>query len=321
MPRAFAVSASAALLLAAGCTRPGDRLGRRGDEIVVAGQLFHTGTPVVLWLDPRGYDAYRARRHFEPAQTMPANPASPGDPNRYGARRLPADLAGAVAREGWTLENLRRQVDQFVIHYDVCGTSRQCFKILQDARGLSVPFMLDIDGVIYQTLDLKERAWHAGQANDRSVGIEIAHIGAYKDIRVLDQWYATGTDGWPYITLPSWMRETGVRTAGFIGRPARKEPVRGRINGQDLVQYDFTAEQYAALIRLTAALHRALPGIRLDYPRGPDGRVRDEVLSDEELAAFQGLLGHWHITRQKVDPGPAFDWERVVRGARSLTLF
>ncbi|MEM9559092.1 MAG: N-acetylmuramoyl-L-alanine amidase, partial [Planctomycetota bacterium] len=36
-----------------------------------------------------------------------------------------------------------------------------------------------VDGTIYQTLDVTERAWHATKANSRSVGIEIAQIGAY----------------------------------------------------------------------------------------------------------------------------------------------
>ena len=38
---------------------PGQFLQRAGDEIVVCGQLVHTGAPVVLWMDPGGYDAYR----------------------------------------------------------------------------------------------------------------------------------------------------------------------------------------------------------------------------------------------------------------------
>ena len=37
----------------------GERLPRRGDEIVVCGQLYHTTTKVVLWIDPGGFDAYR----------------------------------------------------------------------------------------------------------------------------------------------------------------------------------------------------------------------------------------------------------------------
>src|SRR5215208_5850528 len=41
-------------------------LARSGDEIIVCGQYFHTGAPVVLWTDPGGYDAYRTERRFAP---------------------------------------------------------------------------------------------------------------------------------------------------------------------------------------------------------------------------------------------------------------
>src|SRR3989442_3968728 len=44
--------------------KPGTFALRRGDEIVVAGQFVHTGTPVVLWMDAGGYDAYRVERRF-----------------------------------------------------------------------------------------------------------------------------------------------------------------------------------------------------------------------------------------------------------------
>src|SRR3954470_6321816 len=59
----------ASLLALTGCQtapRPGAFERRTGDEIVVAGQLVHTGTRVVLWLDPGGYDAYRVERRFSP---------------------------------------------------------------------------------------------------------------------------------------------------------------------------------------------------------------------------------------------------------------
>ena len=39
---------------------------RTGDEIVAAGQMFHTGARVVLWMDSGGYDAYRVERRFSP---------------------------------------------------------------------------------------------------------------------------------------------------------------------------------------------------------------------------------------------------------------
>src|SRR4051812_45001458 len=53
----------------AGCKtapRPGTVAARQGDEIVVAGQMVHTGTRVVTWMDPGGYDAYRVERRFAP---------------------------------------------------------------------------------------------------------------------------------------------------------------------------------------------------------------------------------------------------------------
>ena len=67
----------------------GDELKRTGDEIMVCGQLFHTGAPVVLWTDPGGYDAYRTEKRFAPwdksAWTPPPQPAT-GSPNRFGIR-------------------------------------------------------------------------------------------------------------------------------------------------------------------------------------------------------------------------------------------
>jgi len=297
--------------------RPGDRLLRCGDEIVAAGQFFHTGTPVVLWMDPGGYDAYRCRRHFQPELIMPHAPAAPTDPNRYGTRRnLPKDVQGRVSARGWSLDEARAVVDQFVIHYDACGTSARCFKVLHDLRGLSVQFMLDLDGTIYQTLDLKERAWHAGTANDRSIGVEIANIGAYRNMKVPDEWYAKDLFGWPYVRIPAKIEERNVRTPWFVARPATKELATGVINGQELMQYDFTPEQYDALVKLVATLNRVFPKLRIDVPRDSDGAVRADVLSETELAQWSGLLGHSHVTKEKVDPGPAFNWDRVIEQAR-----
>ena len=68
-------------------------------------------------------------------------------------------------------------VDQFVIHFDAVGTSRWCFQVLHDERRLNLHFMLDLDGTIYQTLDIKESARHATIANGRWIRIEVTNIG------------------------------------------------------------------------------------------------------------------------------------------------
>ncbi len=296
---------------------------RRGDEIMVAGQLVHTGAPVVLWTDPGGYDAYRVERRFSPPEesVWSAIEGAIGSPNRYSLRRtgLDNETLERVRGGGWTLEELQGTIDQFVLHYDVCGTSRQCFKILHDRRGLSVHFMLDIDGTIYQTLDVKERAWHATKANDRSVGIEIAHIGAYGRVKgtPLETWYPRDAEG-HRIALPDWMGDGGVRTPGFIGRPATDRFVTGSINGRDLIQPDFTPEQYESLTRLTAALCTVLPRIACDFPRDANGAPLTRVMTDAEFDTYRGVLGHLHVQDNKIDPGPAMDWERVIGGARRI---
>src|SRR4051812_26711209 len=73
---------------------PVEKASGRGDEIIVAGKRFATGTRVVTWLEPGGYDGY----------VMTSAP-------RLG-------LAGPPPRRD--LVALQRVVDQFVLHYDGC---------------------------------------------------------------------------------------------------------------------------------------------------------------------------------------------------------
>ncbi|MFV1965074.1 MAG: N-acetylmuramoyl-L-alanine amidase [Pirellulaceae bacterium] len=305
--------------------RPGEFLQRRGDEIVVCGQLVHTGAPVVLWLDPGGYDAYRVQRRFAPwaeSSWQASQQLVPGlrTPNRYGMRTagLGPDEIEQLRNDGWDLARLRRVVDQFVLHYDACGTSRRCFAVLHDVRGLSVHFLLDLDGTIYQTLDLKERAWHATIANTRSIGIEIANIGAFEVGKPapFDRWYGQDSAGHVRIRLPD--GADGIRTKGFIGRPVRPQPIVGTIQGKRLRQYDLTRQQYDSLIQLTATLCQLLPRIVCDYPRDERGELVRQKLPDDQLRQYHGILGHFHVQTNKVDPGPAFQWDRVIGAARRI---
>jgi N-acetyl-anhydromuramyl-L-alanine amidase AmpD len=326
-----ALLATAALV--GGCSalpRAGRPEPRQGDEIVAAGQFFHTGTRVVLWLDPGGYDAYRVERRFSPFDqsdwdTSKSQVQSLTTPNRYGLRHgsLTTNEIERVRGGGWDLPLLQRVVDQFVLHFDVAGTSRTCFRILQDDRDLSVHFLLDLDGTVYQTLDLKERARHATIANDRSVGVEIANIGAYPagGQNPLADWYQTNAAGQTCITLPQRFGDGGIRTPHFTGHPARNAPVRGTIQGEDLVQYDYTPEQYAALTKLTAALCRVFPKLKCQYPVDADGKLIPHQLPPAQLKAYSGVLGHYHIQTDKDDPGPAMDWDRVIGGARVILGF
>jgi N-acetylmuramoyl-L-alanine amidase len=325
MKRCFVALLAAVLL--AGCCSPGSHERRKGDEIVAAGQFFHTGTPVVLWMDAGGYDAYRVERRFVPYdqadyETSRPHLDVPHTPNRYDLRdkNLTPEQLERVRGGGWDLPTLQSNVDQFVLHFDVAGVSRTCFKVLQDTRDLSVHFMLDLDGTIYQTLDLKERARHATIANTRSVGIEIANMGCYgaAEKSPLSNWYKKDAAGRTIITIPERAGPTPERTPHFAGRPARRELVRGEVQGRPLSQYDFTPQQYRALAKLTAALCTIFPRITCDYPREADGKLMTHKLPAEQLQEYHGVLGHYHIQTNKVDPGPAVQWDYVIGQARRL---
>lgn len=301
MLRAFAPTCLLLALFAvlSGCrtATSGTRPRTAGDEIIVAGQRFHTGTRVITWRDPGGYDAYRA--------------------GKGGAGYTPRTLSPAAARAATPLAAMQATIDQFVLHYDVCGLSKICFNVLQQ-RGLSTHFLLDIDGTIYQTLDLQEKAAHATVANNRSIGIEIANIGAYPigDIKAINDWYQRDAAGNPFIRVPARIADPGIYTKPFTGRPARSFVVRGQIQGTTLQQCDFTPEQYAALSKLIATLSRVLPKIKCDYPRDALGRLITRKLPDATLEKYQGVLGHYHIQDNKFDPGPALQWEQLIQAAR-----
>jgi N-acetyl-anhydromuramyl-L-alanine amidase AmpD len=309
---------------------------RFGDEIVVCGQMYRIGSPVKLWMDSGGFDAYRTDRRFAPFDQrkwkMTVEEMKKGkldfaaepqelSPDRYGLRfeqgadsEYSVDQLEQIRGGGWELKLLQEKIDQFVLHFDVCGTSAQCFYILHDRRGLSVHFLLDVDGTIYQTLDLKERAWHATKSNDRSIGIEIANIGAYPANdrkQTLRDWYKRDASGQTHLIFPAYVRgQSHLQTLQLV--PRRNDPVMGTIDDLQYQQYDYTQSQYDALSKLSAALCDIFPNLPPEAPRNPDGIVVDRTLTDAQWLSFHGILGHHHVQENKIDPGPAMDWEYLL---------
>ena len=307
-----------------------------GDEIVVCGERFHTGAPVVLWTDKGGYDFHYSKATGSPDERKPTL-----------VRMSPLTDAqvAQVRSNGWTLDLLRDNIDQFVIHYSVDPTSRLTFETLVK-RHLAVQLMLDLDGTIYQAMDLQEQAAHATKANGRSVGIEIANLGAYAGgIAPFNEWYKKDANGQIAIRIPAELGDGGIRTKNFVGHPARPEIIKGLLQGKLYEQYDLTPQQYDSLIHLTATLCSVFPKITCDYPRqkldfGPStaelvktspasgtnalatlnepGVLIRHALSHEQYETYQGLLGHYHVQTDKQDPGPAFQWDTVIARARRL---
>lgn len=277
MLRLFACTFAVALMLAAGPRRAngGEPNASPGSSIIVAGQPFEVGRPVVLWSDPQGFDAYQVRCIDQ------SGGCCDKDSKRYGARK---------GMERRSLDELQGMVSQFVLHFDGCVNSRSCFKSMHnrprpsgEGCGLSAHFMIDADGTIYQTLDLVERAFHAEEANTVSIGAEICNRGK------------VDRSEWP--KLPP----------DYRTRPTRDVVV----NGEHHEAYEFRPEQYDSIIALARTLLRVFPRIKPVIPER-DGQPIMDTLADP--LAFAGILGHWHVDlqKQKWDPG-ALDWRRILR--------
>jgi N-acetyl-anhydromuramyl-L-alanine amidase AmpD len=293
-------------------------------SIVACGQKAEIGAPVVLWDQKGGYVCPNKRGRSALGQHDPALNDRPTRPDSQ-YQIFDPDLAGA---------ELKKNVYQFILHYDVCYSSHHCHEILQKDPVKGSHFYLDLDGTIYQTCDLY---WKTNTApaddrvgNERSVHVEIANLASealksdselYKVDR--DQYRKRG-ERW-LLTLPERYQKK-IRTPGFKPYSARACGKRGyftgKVNGKVVRMWDFTEEQYQSLIRLCIGIHQLLPRIELRVPYDEKSR-RTPMDRIDDFATFAGILGHAHVqsgesegVTQKHDPGPAFQWNRLRRAFR-----
>ena len=163
-------------------------------------------------------------------------------------------------------------VNLLVLHWDGCHSSRQCFHTLLE-RQLSVHLLLDGDGTVYQALDLAQAAaWHAKGFNERSIGIEIQNPV-----------FAMGSEkGRAIITGPC--------------------PHTGQIH----THFDFTNAQKERIRRLATAVCDIF-----DIPHQLPRDHADQILASLAPPSFSGVCGHYHVARNKIDPGMSL-WEDLV---------
>lgn len=168
----------------------------------------------------------------------------------------------------------KRSVRYFVNHWDVCLNSRSCQSVL-DKRGISVHFLIDNDGTIYQTLDMQHGAWHAGseRSNRASVGVEISN--AY------------------YPKYQNWYEENG-----FGARPLIND---AWVHGNQLDSFTgFYPKQLEALKKLWKAIHTAT-GIPYETPLNQFGSTSTKYEQDVTYGKFSGFVSHYHVSKRKID--------------------
>ena len=296
-------------------------------NIIACGRTVDIETPVVLWQHAEGYTCPHPRGRKHCSQHDPQlNEA----PTREYAKYQIQDLSTAY-------EELKQSVYQFVLHYDVCYSSHHCHQVLKDSTFKGSHFYLDLDGTIYQTCDLYWKTNTAPaddrQGNERAIHIEMANL-SWQALADESDLYNAPRDLYRKVNqcwrfdLPEQYRKQ-LRTPDFKTFASRAYGERGyfsrRINGRMVRMWDFTEEQYQALIRLCLGLNQLLPNIALKVPF--DQKKRRTPLSKiKNFSTFRGILGHAHVqagsgegVKKKYDPGSAFNWGRLRRAFAGKT--
>ena len=168
----------------------------------------------------------------------------------------------------------KRKIRYFVNHWDVCLSSKSTQSIL-DRRGISVHFLIDNDGTIYQTLDLQHAAWHAGSSrtNRPSVGVEITNAYYPK----YQEWYVKNGFGERPIIDDAWVH--GEKLDPFLG---------------------FYPKQIEAAKALWKAINGAT-GIPFETPTSQFGKTSTKYEQDVAYGSFTGFVSHYHISKGKID--------------------
>lgn len=265
-------------------------------DIVIGGRLYNIGTPIYKWADPEGFSGYQTKA------------ALVEELDRKTGRIKHRTISGRrYSKRKRGLES----ISQIMIHHtggDGNGAGR-VFDTLHNQRGLSVHFVIDDDGRVWQFLDCEEKAWHGGKHNDISVGIE-CNLYPLTDKR------------------PDYYSPERCAKFGNLPHEIREEEIHGR----KLRVFCFTDPQVEALARVCAGVWFAVRhhvvttkerretkiGSMLlkppSFPRDSFGIPRTEIMQPKKHI---GLIGHLQATSRKIDPA-GFPWERFEERVAAL---
>ena len=167
-----------------------------------------------------------------------------------------------------------RNPTMIVTHWDAALSADSCYKILKK-RGISSHFVIDNDGTIYQMVDTQNIAWHAGirSVNEASIGIDFTN--AY------------------YTKYQNWYERKG-----FGPRPVLEGvKMHGRTLDPFLGYYPVQIDAYRALVKGLCKHY----DIKLECPLDEHGELLSTVDDSAAKGQFEGVVGHYHLTRRKKD--------------------
>ena len=270
--------------------------------IIFAGRKvpISTNYPVLLYENDSAPSYYHPDRHLAPDKLMQMALLRPTLQNysfRYSRtnhfNRTFEQLFNVPREE---VEALGQHIVQIALHHDVTMNAIDTYNVLC-TRGLSTHFCVNFDGTLYQYMDCYHCAWATGENNNGCIAIDMNNP-VYPELRSQDP-------------------------AGQL-----REIYQGKVNGSLKTMLGYTEAQYETIIALMKAFVTPpnIPGDPDPWIPGPvvaancfppiseTGEVINRLLANS--VQFKGFLGHYHCSANKWDPGPAFDWLRVLSGIK-----
>ncbi|MBI4889017.1 MAG: N-acetylmuramoyl-L-alanine amidase [Acidobacteria bacterium] len=190
--------------------------------------------------------------------------------------------------------------DMIVLHYTAGSSAASVYQTWMGAGGGSVAtaYVIDLDGRIYEFFSPDRWAYHLGMKemnpghyhDRRSIGIELVNVGPLKpDAEKADQ-----LNWWPNEYTTAWCKtgETEKYTrAVFRGcRYFAAFPDAQVESAKWLVQH--LCEEFK--------IPRVLPP-----------RAKREEYDPRFFCRYQGVASHQNFRPDKLDVGPAWDWNRL----------
>ena len=303
-----------------------------GRNIYVAGYAFPIEWPTLAWFEEGGYNSHLLFCNGGPnpapgGSYTPVPVCVPAPP--FGAGIVPHNLKPGIAphdfrfrrrrtmgslgnppaingeyKGGWGKEALRAAqatVRQFCIHHDGCLDAQMTYHVLHNERGLSVHFILQNDGLIFQTLDLAVAGFQCKSLNETSIGIEMNNRGD------IDR---------PGAAVKKTGEDYYEKGGGGKWAKYKRDIVSVKVNNSTIRSFGYTKEQVGAMHALDQALRRALPNLPPTYPQIAPGVQSWRTMDPWSLQSYSGWLGHYHETSNKWDPGP-WDFAAFFRDTKS----
>lgn len=196
-------------------------------------------------------------------------------------------------------QTLKRKI---IIHFTMGYLKGDIATLTKDF--VSVPFVIGRNGNIYNLFPSKYWSYHLGPGaiggntamSKECIGIELSNIGPLK--RIGEHLVTSYSDTDVYCSL--------LETQYFTKLSAK-------YRGYDYYA-KFTDNQYQSLIKLINFLCQ-----KYNLPKNflpVDNRFN--VMNEMAFRNYTGIATHVNCRTDKVDIGPAFDWDKVIHGVTTF---